>query len=352
MASVRNPLSFFRFFVSKWFVLFSALLSVYMAHLYQQNSRIDTNRLAFSRFQNKYGKLYPSEHESELRFRNFIRNRNYIMQNSNKHFSMEMNHFGDMSMKEIQQTLLEDIPVSPCKGNNCFGCDGDECFSHDNANITALPDEVDWRLRGMVTPVKNQGRCGSCWAFAAAAGLESAWAIRKNRLADISTQQMVDCDTKSHGCNGGMMDRAYAYLIADGVALEDDYPYKARDQNCSHDFARSNVNITGFGYVEGSRPLAMKRAVSFQPITVAVAVNENFIFYSSGVFDAPCGPRLNHAVLLTGYGTSDGKFWTIKNSWGEGWGELGYMRLRRTEESNSQETCGIAMVGIYPIVGN
>lgn len=332
-------------------MLLGVILSVFIAHLYQNNNRFDVDRIAFSKFQNKYGKLYSNTSEEMYRFQIFSENKYYIDHHQNDDYVLKINQFGDLTPDEIDDTLMTNFePKRSCK-DNCFQCDEDSCYIHENDNLTTLPDSVDWRLRGMVSPIKNQGRCGSCWAFAAAGALESAWAIRKKRLADISTQQMVDCDKISHGCNGGRMDLAYSYLIDNGVVLEENYPYQGVDGACRENLTLSNINITAYGYVAENRPLAMKRAVSIQPISIAVAVGRDFAFYSSGIFNGPCSDRLNHAVILTGYGVEPQHYWTMRNSWGEGWGELGYMRLKRTEKSWSQETCGLAAFGVFPLVG-
>ena len=332
-------------------LLVALVMSIFVAHIYQGSQMTDINKAEFVRFQRTYNKVYADSSENDIRFDNFVKNRNYILSHRHESYILKMNEFGDMSMEEIRKKYLFDYePNQPCTQDYCHTCTEDNCYNHGNENITVLPDAVDWRLRGVVSPVKNQGRCGSCWAFSAGGAVESAWAIRNKRIADISTQQMVDCDMFSHGCNGGRMEHAFTYLMVDGVATEENYPYKGIQKNCSHNFTRSSVQVLGYGIVAESRPLAMKRAVAFQPVSVAVAVNENVIFYGSGIFGGECGTRLNHAVLLTGYSDKPQKYWNIKNSWGESWGELGYMRMSRTEKSYSQETCGVAVAGLYPIV--
>ena len=176
-------------------LIFSVILSVFIAHLYQSNNRFDVDRIAFSKFQNKYGKIYENITEERYRFQIFSENKYYIEHHKNNDYILKMNQFGDLTPEEINDILMDKFePNRDCKVNSCFQCEEDSCYIQDHDRISALPETVDWRLRGMVSPIKNQGRCGSCWAFASAGALESAWAIRKNRLSDISVQQMVDCD--------------------------------------------------------------------------------------------------------------------------------------------------------------
>jgi len=203
-----------------------------------------------------------------------------------------------------------------------------------------LPTTWDWRSHDGVTPVKDQGGCGSCWAFGSIGALESLLAIKSDTLVDLSDQQLVSCNGLGYGCGGGWW--AFDLLITPGAALETDFPYVAADVACGGPYTFP-FKLSGWAYVDGDDQVAatdkLKQAIyTYGPAAVAVYVGEAFQAYSSGVFDKDelpgggvlrCGPSSdgNHAVLLVGWDDSKGA-WILRNSWGTGWGESGYMYIK------------------------
>lgn len=228
-----------------------------------------------------------------------------------------------------------------------------------SANDESLPESVDWRAEGAVSEVKNQKMCGSCWAFSATGAVEGVNAIVTGKLVSLSEQQLVDCDTElDHGCHGGLMDRAFDYIIKNGgIDTEEDYPYTAQDGVCDAPRAgRKVVTIDGYEDVPQLDESALLRAVARQPVAVAIEADQRaFQLYAGGVFDAPCGATLNHGVLVVGYGTlnngtADLPYWLVKNSWGGVWGDHGYIKLLRSPLGSAAGPgqCGIALKASYP----
>jgi cathepsin L len=223
-----------------------------------------------------------------------------------------------------------------------------------NPSLGALPDTVDWRTEGYVTPVKDQGRCGSCWAFSATGALEGQHFQATKSLISLSEQNLVDCSTEqgNNGCDGGLMDYAFEYIkLNNGIDTESSYPYEAIDGTCR--FTRANVGATNTGYVftPARSESALQEAVAtVGPLAVAIdASHSSFQLYRRGVYYEPsCSQsRLDHAVLVVGYGTNAGyDYWLVKNSWGTSWGNQGYILMSRNENNN----CGIATEALYPTV--
>ena len=220
-------------------------------------------------------------------------------------------------------------------------------------NNETLPLSVDWRNDNVVTPVKNQGTCGSCWSFSATGAMEGAWAIYSGDLVSLSEQQLMDCSKKygDFACNGGLMDNAFEYAIDSGMCSEQEYPYEAESETCW-----KCDTVAKFSYcvdVDSGNELRLKEAVSRGPVSVAIEADTSiFQFYSNGIITSDtCGESLDHGVLVVGYGEENGqKYWLVKNSWGESWGEHGYVRISRTDDENSGGTCGIALQASYPVV--
>jgi C1A family cysteine protease len=218
--------------------------------------------------------------------------------------------------------------------------------------VSKLTTQVDWRAKGAVTPVKNQGQCGSCWSFSTTGSVEGAWYIAKNQLVSLSEQQLVDCSGAygNEGCNGGLMDDAFKYIIANkGLDTESDYPYTARDGRCDKTKESTKVaSISGYSDVPANNEAQMIAAVTQQPVSVAIEADQSgFQFYKSGVFSGPCGHQLDHGVLAVGFNTdASPAYWIVKNSWGASWGDQGYIYM--AQGKGAQGICGINMESSWP----
>jgi len=218
----------------------------------------------------------------------------------------------------------------------------------------ALPVSVDWTTTGAVNPIKDQGSCGSCWAFSAVSAVESAHWIKYGSLYSLSEQQVTSCDKVDLGCNGGFMDDAFNYMKGNGgITTGASYPYTSGTSG-----ATGTCKTTGFTNIATTAPKsytdvtvnnvnALMTAVAQQPISVAIQANQAaFQSYSSGVLTGRCGQRLDHGVVAVGYGTDPvgGDYWKVRNSWGTGWGEKGYIRIERS----TADLCGILDASSYP----
>jgi len=215
---------------------------------------------------------------------------------------------------------------------------------------TDIADTVDWRDKKVVTPVKNQQDCGSCWSFSATGALEGAYAIATGTLKSFSEQQLIDCSTSygDHGCKGGLMDYAFQYIEDNGGDdIEGDYQYIAKEGICDKSKEKKHEgDIMKYTDVEPSNVEALKTALNVGPVSVSVQANSfAFQFYRSGVFAIKnCGTTPDHGVLAVGY-TDDA--WIVKNSWGPGWGDEGYIYMAMNT-SNKEGECGILLTGSYP----
>uniref|UniRef100_A0A2N9HV79 Peptidase C1A papain C-terminal domain-containing protein n=1 Tax=Fagus sylvatica TaxID=28930 RepID=A0A2N9HV79_FAGSY len=200
-------------------------------------------------------------------------------------------------------------------------------------DVVDLPESVDWRKEGAVTPVKNQGSCGSCWAFSTVAAVEGINQIVTGNLTSLSEQELIDCDRSfNNGCNGGLMDYAFEFIVSNGgLHMEQDYPYLMEEGSCEEKKEEMEVvTISGYQDVPQNDESLLK-ALAHQPLSVAIeASGRDFQFYSGGVFDGHCGTELDHGVTAVGYGSLKGSDYIIvKNSWGPKWGEEGYIMMKR-----------------------
>jgi C1A family cysteine protease len=206
----------------------------------------------------------------------------------------------------------------------------------------------------MMFYMKRIINAGACWAFSAVAAIEGINKIKGGNLTTLSEQMLVDCDINNDdtGCHGGIMEKAYEFIIKNGgIATEDDYPYVARDKDCNKLKAKEvAVKIKEYKKVPENDEKSLQAAVAKQPVSVAIHTSFSFKFYSNGVFSGSCGTNVNHAVTVVGYGEEQGrKYWIVKNSWGKDWGEDGYMKIKRGTKDKRGE-CGIATDCTYPVL--
>jgi cathepsin L len=215
-------------------------------------------------------------------------------------------------------------------------------------DTTNLATDVNWVTKGAVTPVKNQGQCGSCWAFSTTGAVEGAMFVKTGSLQSYSEQQLVDCSKAygNYGCNGGLMDNAFKYIMKAPLELESDYAYTARDGTCHYDSSKGKGLVAGFKDVQAGSPDQLKAALNKQPVAVAIEADQTaFQMYSSGVITSGCGQNLDHGVLAVGYGTLNGQgYFLVKNSWGASWGDKGYVRI----SDSASNVCGILSAASYP----
>ncbi|KAI7753804.1 hypothetical protein M8C21_003186, partial [Ambrosia artemisiifolia] len=298
----------------------------------------------------KHGKIYNTVEEKEKRFQIFKDNLEYIEQhNSGSHsYKLGLNKFADLSVEEYRLQYTMPKNINSKRKLNTVKSDRYSIRSGD-----VLPDSIDWRTKGAIAAIKDQGSCGCCWAFSTIGAVEALNQIVTGNLITLSEQELVDCDTSySLGCNGGYVNHAFEFIATSGGIYSDkDYPYIGIEGICNTSMKGKKVDsIDGYEVVPINDESALQKAVVNQPISVAIdSSGQNFQFYESGILNGSCGTQLDHGVVLVGYGTEDGMdYWIVRNSWGVEWGEQGYIRMER----NIQEIegiCGIAMQASYPI---
>ncbi|KAJ8766873.1 hypothetical protein K2173_009217 [Erythroxylum novogranatense] len=290
--------------------------------------------------------------EKEKRFEIFKDNLRFIDEHNSveRSYRVGLNRFADLTNEEYRARYLG---TRMDMRNRTLGSRGPS-MRYLHAVGDELPAEVDWRAKGAVVPVKDQGQCGSCWAFSTVGAVEGINQIVTGDLISLSEQELVDCDKSyNQGCNGGLMDYGFQFIINNGgIDTEEDYPYKATDNLC--DPKRKNarvVTIDGYQDVPENDEKSLQKAVAHQPVSVAIeAGGRAFQLYQSGVFTGICGTELDHGVVAVGYGTENGKdHWIVRNSWGPDWGENGYIKMERNVANTKTGKCGIAMEASYPI---
>ena len=317
-----------------------------------------TNHLEWQNFMQTHHKSY-SDDTIDHHFNNFINNLDFINAHnadSSHSYSLHINKYADLSPDEFNSHIK----------SGCYKASEDNytpCVPYTFQDHRVVKS-LDWRDFGAVTPVKNQGKCGSCWSFSATGALEGAWRIHTGQDVSLSEQQLIDCSTAygNNGCDGGIMDDAFGYAIEYGMCTEDNDPYEAKDGDCT--YCVPSTHFDSCQDVEPNNENALLDAIHNGPISVAIEADQKaFQFYQGGIIDTPsCGTNTDHGVLLVGFGTEPATatapskdYWIIKNSWGPDWGDNGYVRLARTATStatstNSPGMCGIATQPSFPSV--
>lgn len=302
----------------------------------------------FKHFIKQHNKHYHVD-EFHVRYQTFKMNLDIIADHNKKSkstFKLGVNSFADQTNEEFKSKFLgyKMIDRSLLRSRNQVGA----------VNTTGLPSSVDFRLKNAVTPVKNQGQCGACWAFSTTGATEGAHALATGKLVSLSEQQLVDCSSAqgNAGCNGGLMDQGFQYIITNqGICTEDAYPYSAADGTCASSSCQTAATISSFVDVTPNSETSLLAAAAGRPISIAIEADQNaFQFYTSGVLnDASCGTSLDHGVLIVGYNiAASPAYWIVKNSWGNTWGEQGYIRIAYGVASANQ--CGLTSDPSYPIV--
>lgn len=302
----------------------------------------------FNSFRERFNKNYLSKDELNTRFSVFRNNLiDILIHNADvsQNFTLGVNQFTDLTPQEFKEQYVGGLKSQL----GSYGC---KTFS---STASDAPSSIDWRSKGGVTSVKDQGQCGSCWSFSATGAIEGAWAISKGQLVDLSEQELVDCATgfaySSHGCQGGIMEGAFKFVIQNGQCSLSSYPYTAKDEKCKS--CTALAHISSCSDVKPNDQVSLKAAVSQQPVAVAISADSRiFQSYSSGVItSSACYTSLNHGVLVVGYGTeNDVDYWLVKNSWGPTWGSAGYVKIQKSSSTNDPGVCGISMQPSFPTV--
>jgi KDEL-tailed cysteine endopeptidase len=303
--------------------------------------------LSFPEWKELHGREYASE--DEHRYREVVYTKNmYRIEERNRlpgrTVTLGPTQFADLLSEEFAARFLG-YKGEPSNAQTPY-------MDH----VGVLPSSVDWVAAGAVTPVKNQGQCGSCWSFSTTGSVEGAWFLKTGDLVSLSEQQLVDCSGPegNMGCDGGMMDQAFEYIIKNGgICSEAAYPYiSAGGANGTCHTCEAVAHLSGYVDVQPNNETALMAAVAQQPVSVAVEADGlDWQFYFGGVVTDSCGTNLDHGVLVVGYGndTTAGPFWKVKNSWSITWGEQGYIRLGRGAKFAPHGECGILMNPSYPV---
>ncbi|XP_050208755.1 ervatamin-B-like [Mercurialis annua] len=330
--------------------IFATFVSITLlsSYLCTSDSSSDISKV-FETWCKEHGKTYGSAEEKLQRLQVFEDNFKYVKQHNSKgntSYSLGLNAFADLTDHEFKASYLGGANISAAS----LGGGDLELPFPDYANGYSFPASVDWRQKGAVTGVKNQGSCNVCWAFSAGAAIESINKIAGGSLVEVSEQELVDCVKSTPRCENGWMDPAFEFVIKNrGIDTLQDYPYLAKP-TASCKVAKRVVTIDGYTKVPKNNELALLTAVSYQPVSATICVDSpEFKLYNKGVYTGPCTACHSHAVALVGYGSENGKdYWIAKNSWGKKWGRDGYMYLQRNTR-DAKGVCGINMFASYPV---
>eukprot|EP00358_Blepharisma_japonicum_P002233 CAMPEP_0202945364 /NCGR_PEP_ID=MMETSP1395-20130829/6374_1 /ASSEMBLY_ACC=CAM_ASM_000871 /TAXON_ID=5961 /ORGANISM="Blepharisma japonicum, Strain Stock R1072" /LENGTH=353 /DNA_ID=CAMNT_0049645301 /DNA_START=30 /DNA_END=1091 /DNA_ORIENTATION=+ len=288
----------------------------------------------------KFNKVYKDMDEFQARFRIFRDNAAYarVHNTLGRSYLLGITQFADLSHDEFS-ALYTPNKYTPSEETADFVPD-----------LSAVPTQVDWRTKGAVTAVKNQGQCGSCWSFATTGAVEGTWFLAGHTLVSLSEQELMDCSSKygNQGCDGGLATNAFKYVVASGLTTEANYPYVTKVTACNASkVSQVAAKISSYSIVAANEPNALMAAVVNKPIAVGVQGNEaSWQLYKGGIVTSDCGTDLDHAVLVVGYNNANSPpYWIVKNSWGASWGEEGYIRIGI---SPGKGICGINMNPSFP----
>jgi len=310
----------------------------------------------FTTFQSRFEKKYEDIKELTHRFNIFnenVKDIEFHNKDTTQNYTKGINQFTDLTPDEFKLYVRNSGLLSTSTSTSLmFGLKCDEYKS--SVDFSTLPDKVDLREQYMVTPVKDQGQCGSCWSFSATGAMESAHKKSTQNLVSLSEQELVDCSKRymNLGCSGGDMSHAFFYVIDNGLCSESDYPYTAKDGTCQSSTCNSQIKLKGCYNVPANNQQLLKDAVMTNAVSIAIEADTAvFQSYKSGVITSKlCGTTLDHGVLIVGYGVEDGiKYWLVKNSWGPSWGDNGYIKLERSDLTNDPGVCGVSMQPTFPI---
>lgn len=316
-------------------------------------------------YKTKYNKNYTDSHLDKYRFKLFLDTKHLIAKHNKRHangetsYTLGLNQFADLTQREFVSTMngYKSSLKQKDQQNDEHPVVAHELRELDYKVSFEVPRFVDWRQHGYVSPVKDQGHCGSCWAFSSTGALEGQHYKKTGNLISLSEQNLVDCSKKygNMGCDGGLMENAFRYIRDNhGLDTENSYPYEAHDAKCRFKNRTVGADDKGFVAIPSGDEARLTKAIALKgPVSVAIdASQESFRLYESGVYDEPaCGNQednLDHGVLVVGYGTDPihGDYYLVKNSWSELWGQAGYIKMAR----NRDNQCGIATSASYPLV--
>lgn len=305
-------------------------------------------------FKLEHGKSYTTSEEEQYRFEAFLENKHKIAVHNARYekgevtFKQGLNEYSDMPHHEFVRTMNGFRPVNETLIEKTI----QPKRVHFRSKDEKVADAIDWRTRGAVTPVKNQGRCGSCYAFSSTGALEGRKFVATKKLESMSEQNLIDCTRRygNLGCSGGFMEANFQYVEDNkGIDSEVSYPYEARVDSCRYNAQKSDTADSGFVRIKRFDEGDLLSAVNEGPVAVAIdASHSGFANYRSGIYYEPyCSQtHTNHAVLVVGYGVEEGQdYWLVKNSWGTSFGDEGYIKMSRNRGNN----CGIASFASYPI---
>ena len=317
------------------------ILKAFIFALFAVALSVNLRDAAFLQYQKDFNKYYSSVEEERYRLAVYKSNLKKIELHNAQHlpWTMGVNEFADMTEDEF--------------GFKFCGCakDPKTRAARSTPIYGDAPERVDWREQGAVTPVKDQASCGSCWSFSTTGTVEGAYFVHSGKLVSLSEQQLVDCATEpeyeARGCSGGWPWSVLGYVQKKGLCTEEDYPYHGKDEDCKDDKCTVAVQTAGEVQLPQGDEASLANAVAMTPVSIVLDASA-MQFYKDGII-TKCSENINHAVLAVGYDTDKEtgiKYWIVKNSWGENWGEKGYCRIEK--DVGGMGRCAITYSSVYP----